>query len=88
MHAGLRGGDSTIRDPVPNDIAGLLEKSAVRAVFTTGEKRRPASTGAFACQHRAARLLFALAQSGKLPGPKPKRDTDKKDYQILLEYLC
>ena len=28
----------SIRDPVPNDIAGLLEKSAVRAVFTTGKK--------------------------------------------------
>lgn len=30
--------DGSIRDPVPNDIAGLLRKTNIRAVFTTGTK--------------------------------------------------
>lgn len=30
--------DGSIRDPVPNDIAGLLAKTRIRAVFTTGAK--------------------------------------------------
>jgi hypoxanthine-DNA glycosylase len=30
--------DASIRDPVPNDIAGLLAKTNIRAVFTTGTK--------------------------------------------------
>ena len=30
--------DGSIRDPVPNDIAGLLRKTGIRNVFTTGTK--------------------------------------------------
>lgn len=30
--------DASIRDPVPNEIAGLLAKTNIRAVFTTGTK--------------------------------------------------
>lgn len=30
-------GDASIRDPVANDIAGLLGKTGIRAVFTTGQ---------------------------------------------------
>ena len=30
--------DASIRDPVPNDVAGLLAKTNVAAVFTTGTK--------------------------------------------------
>jgi G:T/U mismatch-specific DNA glycosylase len=30
--------DGSIRDPVPNDIAGLLQKTKIRQVFTTGTK--------------------------------------------------
>lgn len=30
--------DSSIRDPVPNDFSGLLEKTDIQAVFTTGRK--------------------------------------------------
>ena len=30
--------DGSIRDPVPNDIAGLLSRTDIRAVFTTGTK--------------------------------------------------
>lgn len=77
--------DSTIRDPVPNDIAGLLGKSAVRAVFTTGKK--------------AAGLYrrFCLPSTGLpavcLPSPSPAncrgctQETLIRDYRILLEYL-
>ncbi|MGE4548997.1 MAG: DNA-deoxyinosine glycosylase [Intestinibacillus sp.] len=31
-------GDSTIRNPMPNDLAGLVAKTQVRAVFATGQK--------------------------------------------------
>lgn len=30
--------DSSIRDVVPNDIAGLIKKTAVHTIFTTGKK--------------------------------------------------
>ena len=30
--------DASIRDPEPNDIAGLLARTKIRAVFTTGTK--------------------------------------------------
>lgn len=30
--------DGSIRDPVPNDIAGLLRETGIRTVFTTGSK--------------------------------------------------
>jgi len=29
--------DASIRDPVPNDVAGLLRRAPIRAVFATGE---------------------------------------------------
>lgn len=31
-------GDSTIRNPEPNDLAGLIAKTQVQAVFATGQK--------------------------------------------------
>lgn len=35
----IRGADDgSIRDPVPNDIAGLLAKTQIQTVFTTGTK--------------------------------------------------
>ncbi len=35
----IRGADdSTIRDPVPNDIASLLARAPVNAIFTNGQK--------------------------------------------------
>ena len=79
-------GDSTIRDPVPNDIAGLLEKSAVRAVFTTGKKA--------AGLYRRLCLPSTGLPAFYLPSPSPAncrgctKETLIKDYQILLEYLC
>lgn len=34
----IGAGDSTIRNPVPNDLAGLIVRTQVRAVFATGQK--------------------------------------------------
>lgn len=34
----IGAGDSTIRHPVSNDLAGLIAKTQVRAVFATGQK--------------------------------------------------
>lgn len=77
--------DSTIRDPEPNDIAGLLAKSAVRAVFTTGKK----ASGLY--------RRFCLPSTGLpaiyLPSPSPAncrgctKETLIKAYRVLLEYL-
>lgn len=34
----IGAGDSTIRNPSPNDLTGLLARTQVRAVFATGQK--------------------------------------------------
>ena len=35
----IRGAsDGSIKDPVPNDIRGLMEKTEISRIFTTGEK--------------------------------------------------
>lgn len=34
----MGAGDSTIRNPVPNDLAALIQKTQVHTVFATGQK--------------------------------------------------
>ena len=42
----IRGAsDAAIRNPVPNDIASLLEKTQIRAVFCTGAASHKLYTG-------------------------------------------
>ena len=56
-------GDASIRDPVANDIAGLLGQTGIRAIFTTGQT--------------AGRLYRRLCQpqtglaAAVLPSPSP-----------------
>jgi TDG/mug DNA glycosylase family protein len=68
--------DASIRDPVPNDIAGLLTRTQITAVFTTGAK--------------AASLYrrFCLPQTGleavALPSTSPA-NCRNWSYETLLE---
>jgi len=61
----IRGAeDSTIRNPVPNDIAGLLAKAPnIRRVFTTGQV-------AHSLYDRLIRPLSGMADAA-LPSPSP-----------------
>ena len=76
--------DASIHDPIPNDIAGLLNRTNIRTVFTTGTK-------AFALYRR-----FFLTTTGvtaiALPSTSPAncRHYDyarlKEAYEIILQY--
>ena len=76
--------DSSIRNPQPNDIAGLLKKTQIRAVFTTGKT--------------AGRLYeklcrpSCLVDAAVLPSPSPANcrchlDELVEAYRALLPYL-
>ena len=55
--------DGSIRDPVPNDIAGLLRRTKIRAVFTTGTK-------AHALYHRLCEAEAGV-EAAALPSTSP-----------------
>lgn len=74
--------DSTIRDPEPNDIAGLLKRAPIRAVFTTGV------TAAKLYQ----KLLPDLPRAIPLPSTSPANCRVRfeelvEQYRVILEYL-
>lgn len=76
--------DASIRDPVANDIAGLLAQTNIRAVFTTGTK-------AAALYRRLCRKQTAI-DAVPLPSTSPancRHYTYEKlldAYRILLQY--
>lgn len=76
--------DASIRDPIPNDIAGLLAKTKIRAVFTTGTK-------AAALYHRLCQKQTDV-KAIALPSTSPancRHYTYEKlvdAYRVLLEY--
>lgn len=74
--------DSTIRNPVPNDIGKLLERAPIRAVFTTG----------VTASKLYQKLLPGLPKAIPLPSTSPancrvrfEELVDK--YRIILNYL-
>lgn len=75
--------DGSIQEPVPNDIAGLLAKTQIRAVFTTGTK-------AASLYRRFCRLSAGPAIA--LPSTSPANcrhynfENLKEAYRILLRY--
>lgn len=75
--------DGSIEEPVPNDIAGLLSKTKIKAVFTTGTKA--AALYKHFCESTAGQAI-------PLPSTSPAncRHYDymklKKAYQILLPF--
>ena len=77
MHAGLRGrGTAPSAIPCQTILRGCWKKARFGQFLPRGKGGRPLPAP-LPAQHRAARLLFALAQSGKLPGLY-KGDTDKR----------
>lgn len=70
--------DGSIRDPVPNDIAGLLRKTDIRVVFTTGTK-------AFALYQK-----LCLKQTGvpaiALPSTSPANCRHYNYEKLLIAY--
>ncbi len=74
--------DSTIRAPMPNDVAGLLKQAPVRAVFTTGTT----ATKLY------EKLLTGLPRAIPLPSTSPANCRVRLEelverYRAILEYL-
>ncbi len=76
--------DASIRDPVPNDIAGLLAKTGIRAVFTTGTKA--ASLYRRLCRKQTG--LDAVALPSTSPANCRRYPYEKllEAYRVLLDY--
>lgn len=81
----IRGADDgSIREPVPNEIAGLLSGSNIRAVFTTGTKA--------ASLYRRLCLKSTGIPAIPLPSTSPANcrhynyERLKEAYRVLLDY--
>lgn len=76
--------DSSIRNPVPNDIAGLIAQTKIQAVFTTGTK-------AFSLYRRFCQKNTKM-EAIPLPSTSPANcrhynyERLKAAYSVLLEY--
>ncbi len=76
--------DSSIRDPVPNDLSRILQAADIRAVFTTGKKAKALYD----------RYCYPLTgrEAISLPSPSPAncRGCTLEDlteaYRIILQY--
>ena len=82
----IRGADdSSIRDPVPNDLRPILDAAPIAAIFTTGKK-------AFALYNRHIRPVTGR-DAVCLPSTSPANcryetmSTLTEAYRALLEYL-
>lgn len=76
--------DAAIRDPVANDLRGLLQASPVRAIFTTGKKA--------AALYEKLILPVTGRPAIPLPSPSPancavKRGALLAAYRQILPYL-
>jgi hypoxanthine-DNA glycosylase len=76
--------DSSIRGPVPNDFAPLLEKADIQTIFTTGKK-------AFALYNRYCLPVTGI-EARLLPSTSPANARIKygellEAYKVILPYL-
>ncbi|MBQ8132870.1 MAG: DNA-deoxyinosine glycosylase [Clostridia bacterium] len=77
--------DSSIKDPEPNDIASLIEKTNIRYIFTTGTK-------AYSLYNRYCKSKTGI-NAIPLPSTSPANrryynDEDVlKEYSVLLAYM-
>ncbi len=82
----IRGADdSSIKEPVPNDIAALVEKTNIRCIFTTGKKAYSLYTKY--CKESTG--LDAVSLPSTSPANRRYYSTDDiiREYCVLLEYL-
>ncbi len=70
--------DSSIKEPVPNDIASLLEKTNIRSIFTTGKK-------AYTLYNRYCRKNTGI-DAVSLPSTSPANRRYYSDEDIIREY--
>jgi hypoxanthine-DNA glycosylase len=81
----IRGADDgSIRDPVANDIAGLLARTSIRAVFTTGVKA--ASLYRRLCLPKTGRAAIALPSTSPANCRRYTYETLVEAYRVLLDY--
>lgn len=77
--------DSSIRNPIPNDLKRIFSASPIRAVFTNGQK-------ASACYRRYFRETFSVPHIS-LPSTSPANcrnqtfETLREAYKVILDYL-
>lgn len=76
--------DSSIRNPVANDIGGLLKKTNIRAVFTTGTKA--AALYRRFCEKSAGVSAIALPSTSPANCRHYDYDSLKAAYRIILQY--
>ncbi len=81
----IRGADDgSIRDPVANDIAGLLARTGIRAVFTTGTKA--AALYRRLCLPQTGRAAIALPSTSPANCRRYTFETLVEAYRVLLDY--
>ncbi len=76
--------DASIRDPEPNDIAGLLAKTNIRAVFTTGTKA--ASLYRRLCRKQTSLDAVALPSTSPANCRFYTYEKLREAYRVLLNY--
>jgi len=81
----IRGADDgSIRDPVPNDIEGLLKKTGIRNVFTTGSKA--ASLYRRLCLPKTGLAAFALPSTSPANCRRYTYEMLLDAYRVLLDH--
>ncbi len=76
--------DSSIRNPVANDIGGLLKKTNIRTVFTTGTKA--AALYRRLCEKSSGVPAIALPSTSPANCRHYDYDRLKAAYRIILQY--
>lgn len=77
--------DASIRNPVPNDIAGLLAVTNIRAVFTTGTKA--ATLYRRLCRKKTGVDAVALPSTSPANCRFYTYEKLLEAYRVLLDYL-
>ena len=77
--------DSSIQNPIPNDLRKILEAADIKAIFTTGTKA--ASLYKKYCLPQIGRQAIALPSTSPANCRFYTYETLKQAYQIILEYL-
>lgn len=77
--------DSSIKDPVPNDIAGLLSQTKIHTVFTTGTKA--AAFYKRFCQ-KTAGTAIALPSTSPANCRHYNFERLKEAYRVILQYTA